>query len=603
MEKNNPIIDQTLFDLKLNEAQFYLEQGLYDEADKIYVSLINELKQLPETKSSDIQIRQLEAIRQEYQTETKKDKVVVKVLSDVDKRSDEVGLKKSKIHQNDQDKFTQHHKAISKDEDYNIGELNNDDINSDIDSQIVAFINQMIIEAFNKNASDIYIEPTINYNNLSANFVGREQSGFKHYPDKSSDSNIAKIRFRIDGICQAYTGIPNKFALHVIFKIKVMAKMDITVRATPLYGKIKFKSEPTGAIELKAITIPTSGGKEDIVLKFFPAAKSMELQTLGFLEHNLKKFVEVINRPFGLILVSGLSGSGKTTTLHSALKLINRPEKKIWCAEHPIEITQRGISQVEVQPQKGLNYPELIKAFIKSGADVIMLGEIIDFSDKKISYETTSLAIKASLTGHLIFAGVNASSISDTISELLEIGVNPIHFSNALLCILNQKLIRRLCEKCREPVSEENSKNILDMAFDEFGKGESLLVDSSRDTLGLFNQIDKDKIRIYNHSPDGCEDCGYTGYKGRVALHELLINNDLIKSLIKETSLKETNFIEKAEEGSMNRVSYFERVNCAINRLDNSNIFAAGSYTLKQDGILKVIAGITDIDEIRRNTV
>ncbi|MBF0228759.1 MAG: Flp pilus assembly complex ATPase component TadA [Desulfamplus sp.] len=602
MEKNNPIIDQTLFDLKLNEAQFYLEQGLYDEADKIYVNLINELKQLPETKSSDIQIRQLESIRQEYQTETKKDKVAVKISSDVDRRSDEAELKKSEVDQNNQDNSNQNNNTISKDDDYNSGELNNDGSNSDIDSQVVAFINQMIIEAFNKNASDIYIEPTINANNLSANFIGKDQSLFKTYSDKSSDSNIAKIRFRIDGICQDYTGIPNKFALHVIFKIKVMAKMDITVRATPLYGKIKFKSEPTGAIELKAITIPTSGGKEDIVLKFFPAAKPMDLENIGFLEHNLKKFVEVINRPFGLILVSGLSGSGKTTTLHSALKLINRPEKKIWCAEHPIEITQRGISQVEVQPQKGLNYPELLKAFIKSGSDVVMLGDIIDFGEKEISYETTSLAIKASLTGHLIFAGVNSSSLSDTIRKVLEIGVNPIHFSEALLCILNQKLIRRLCEKCRELLSEESSKNILDMAFDEFGKNKSSSVEN-REPLELFNQIDKDKIRIYNHSPDGCEDCGYTGYKGRVALHELLINNDLIKSLIKETSIKETNFIEKSEESPKNRVSYFERVNCAIQKLDNSNIFTAGSYTLKQDGILKVIAGITDIDEIRDNTI
>ncbi|MBF0573495.1 MAG: Flp pilus assembly complex ATPase component TadA [Desulfamplus sp.] len=601
MEKNNPIIDQTLFDLKLNEAQFYLEQGLYDEADKIYLNLINELKQLPETKSSDIQIRQLESIRQEYQTETKKNKVTLKISSDADRQSDETELKKSEVDQNNQDKSNQHNKSISKD-DYNSAELNNDELNSDIDSQVIAFINQMIIEAFNKNASDIYIEPTINANNLSANFIGRDQSRFKTYSDKSSDSNIAKIRFRIDGICQDYTGIPNKFALHVIFKIKIMAQMDITVRATPLYGKIKFKSESTGAIELKAITIPTSGVKEDIVLKFFPAAKPMDLQNLGLLEHNLKRFIEIINRPFGLILVSGLSGSGKTTTLHSALKLINRPEKKIWCAEHPIEITQRGISQVEVQPQKGLKYPELLKAFIKSGSDVVMLGDIIDFGEKETSYETTSLAIKASLTGHLILAGVSASSLSDTIRKVLEIGVNPIHFSDALLCILNQRLIRCLCEKCREPVSEQISKNILDIAFDEFGKGESSSV-GNRDALGLFSQIDKDKIKIYTHSPDGCEDCSYTGYKGRVALHELLINNDLIKSLIKETSIKGTNFTEKIEDNDKNRVSYFERINCAIQKLDNRNIFTTGNYTLKQDGILKVIAGITDIDEIIRNAI
>ncbi|MBF0411207.1 MAG: Flp pilus assembly complex ATPase component TadA [Desulfamplus sp.] len=551
MEKTTPVIDQTLFDLKLNEAQFYSDQGLYDEADIIYVNLINELKQLPQTKSSSIQIRQLEAIRKEYQTETKKNKIIEKCLSDADEldvqADSDPTLRGTELRNGDSSNT----------------DCNNGNIASDIDYKVAKFINQMILDGFRKSASDIHIEPAIN-------------------------SHSTLIRFRIDGICQPYTEIPNKFASHVIFKIKIMAKMDITMRAKPLYGKIRFKNEQTDSIDLQVTTIPTIGSKEDVAIKFFKASIPVDLKALELLQHNFNAFVQMLNKPSGLIIVSGLSNSGITTTLHSALNLINRPEKKIWSVENQVEITHKSIRQTEVQPEKGLDYPELLKAFMRSDSDVIMAGEMTN-------YGTASILIRASLIGKLTFAGVNAATVSDTVRKMLEMGINPIHFADSLLCILNQRLIRRLCEKCKLPYLKKCTQpyeNTIDLIIKEFAK--------IGDSLGLLSQIDKENITLYEHSPYGCEHCDYSGYKGRVAIHELIINSDSIKMLIKATTVSDNAFIEKTENGFQDRKNAFEKIDDAVKILESSAA-RHGIYTLKQDAILKVIAGITDISEIKHN--
>ncbi|MGD9730971.1 MAG: GspE/PulE family protein [Desulfamplus sp.] len=565
MKTDEFIIDQTLFDLKLNEAQFYSEQGLYEESDKIYASLIEELKQLPETRSSAIQIKQLESIRQECKDKagTRKGKVVLKYLSDTDKHiaheesSNQRGISKDRVSSNE-------------------SLIRREDIESDIDSQTAKFINDMILEAVIRGASDIHIEPSINSTHLSSN------------------SNRSKIRFRIDGICQSYIEIPNKFALHLIFKLKVMAKMDISIKSKPLYGKIRFKSGQNDLIDLQVVTIPTIGYREDIVLKFFPAAKIMSLSDIGLLDHNLNSFIQMLNKPYGLILVVGLSDSGKTTILHSALNLINSPAKKIWSAEDSIEITQQGIRQVETKPDKGCDYCDLIEAFLKSDSDVIMIGELND-------YETASIAVKAALTGHLVIAGVTASTVPDTIRKMLEIGVNPNNFADSLLGILNQRLIRSLCEKCKlssiksiesETQSSQPSETNLDlieMLISDFGK--------DKDYLGILEQIDRENITLFEHLPDGCEECGYTGYKGRAGIHELLINSENIKSLIKEISC-----MKKTGDGQEDLSRRFKKIEHSVKLLEQySDRYRY--YTFKQDSILKVMSGITDMAEIRRNVL
>lgn len=572
MEKNNPVIDQTLFDLKLNEAKFYSDQGLYDEADKIYINLINELKQLPQTKSSDIQIRQLESIRQEYQAKINEDQPAVLKPTELidDTRLDtldelllfsESGYvdieNRHELHQtDDSSNQTSKHKNSMSGQAKISSHKREIEVDDNTDDKIDLFVNEMIIQACQKEATAIHIEP-------------------------SSISSQAVIRFRVDGICQRYTKISNKFALRVIFKIKVLAKMDITIRARTLGGKIKFKSEQTGAIYLQVTTIPTIGYKEDLVLKFLQVMEPMSLQQLGFLDHTLDPFVKMINKPSGLILVAGHADSGKTTTLHSSLKLINMPEKKIWSAEDPVQISHKGIRQSEVKSHKDSGYPLLLKTFIKTDPDVIMLQEVEN-------HETASLALKASLTGSLLFVGINASSALDTIRKVLEMGVNPVHFADSLLCVLAQRLVRRLCQKCKKPSSSYS----FEMLADEFGE----------DPDGLLSSVDNSSIALYDHDPDGCIHCGYTGYKGRIAIHDLMINTDTIKTLIKEIVAvvpQEPVLTEIVHDGCKDSKSLFQKIDDAVKKMQPLAV-RNGSCILKQDGLLKVIAGITDIAEIRR---
>lgn len=569
MEKSNPVIDQTLFDLKLNEAKFYSDQGLYDEADAIYLNLINTLKQLPETRSSNVQIRQLESMRQEYQTKTEEIKVVIPETSDT---MDDLVLDVDDLAMASEDGYIDdesHKDKYVKDSRFSKSRENQYDriasakisskshLISNTDNQVELFVNEMVVDAYKRGATGIHIEPATNLSHLPA------------------DSTRATIRFRIDGSCQPYLEVDNKFALHLIFKIKIMAKMDITMRAEPLYGKIRFKSEQTGAMELRVVTVPTIGSKEDLVIRISPhGATPRTLADLGFLDHTLAPFFDMIHKLSGLIIVAGDSGSGKTTTLHSALKLINSPEKKIWSAENPVEIRQKGIRQTEINISKGIDYPILIKAFISANPDIIMLGEIPE-------YETAALAIKASLTGHLVLAGFNATDVSETVRRVLEMGVNPIHFADSLLCILAQRLVRRLCNECRKP-----SLYTLDMLTDQFGE----------DPLSLLANMDRDNILLYDSNPDGCAHCGYTGYRGLIALHELLINSDAVKLLIKDATC-----IEQLTKSAAPSQSRFQKIDGAVKKLKSD---AAGYrlYTFKQDGILKVMEGVTDMAEIGRRS-
>ncbi|MFH2093640.1 MAG: ATPase, T2SS/T4P/T4SS family [Pseudomonadota bacterium] len=399
-----------------------------------------------------------------------------------------------------------------------------------VDSKVIMFVNKMLVDAYRKRASDIHIEP-------------------------STHTRDSTIRFRIDGICQPYVQIPNSFSRPIISRIKVMARMDITEHRKPLDGKIKFKSRSTGSIELRVTTIPTSGGKEDMVLRVLQSGKPTNLSDLGVYDYNLNRLLEIIKTPYGLILAVGPTGSGKTTTLHSALNIINTPEKKIWTAEDPIEIDQPGIRQAEVHPRIGLDFAALLRSFLRADPDVIMVGEMRDS-------ETAKIGVEASLTGHLVFSTLHTNNAPGTVTRLLEMKIDPTNFADSLLGILAQRLGRKLCEKCKK--KSDSPKEEFDNIINEFGP----------DPLGLLDEFKGKPIQLYH--PNGCNVCNNTGYLGRIGFHELLINNDEIRRLIK-TNASTDDIRAAAIRNNM--------------------------YSLKQDGMIKVLKGITDPVEVRRNCI
>ena len=394
-------------------------------------------------------------------------------------------------------------------------------------SQVVKLVDQTIIAAYRKNASDIHIEP-------------------------SPITKATTIRFRLDGVCQEYMKVPNSIVRGVISRIKIMSNLDIAERRLPQDGKIKFKRKGVPAFELRVATLPTAGGYEDVVMRILASAGAMKIDEMGLTERNLEVLKAVSVQPYGLILAVGPTGSGKTTSLHSILGHINTPGVKIWTAEDPIEITQAGLRQTEVKPKIGLDFARMMRAFLRADPDVIMIGEMRD-------EETASIGVEASLTGHLVFSTLHTNSAPETITRLLDMGLNPLNFSDAFLGVLAQRLTRRLCPKCRKEHS---------LSVDEF---ETLTSDYGKEYFAKTG-VEYDAEMVL-HQANGCEKCSGTGYRGRMGIHELMEGTPEIKLMIKKQAGTET-ILEQAMKEGMS--------------------------TLKQDGILKVIQGITDMAEVRR---
>ena len=397
---------------------------------------------------------------------------------------------------------------------------------SENDNVIVQLANKMIVDAYNRGASDIHVEP------------------------RQGKGDII-IRFRIDGACQVYQRVPNTYKRAIISRIKIMSDLDISERRLPQDGKIKFGRFAPLDIELRVATIPTAGQVEDVVLRLLAAGEPIKLEKMGMNSRNYKEFLNMISQPYGIVLVVGPTGSGKTTTLHAALAQINRPETKIWTAEDPVEITQDGLRQVQVQPKIGFDFAKAMRSFLRADPDVIMVGEMRD-------EETMSTGIEASLTGHLVFSTLHTNSAPETVIRLLDMGMDPFNFADALLGILAQRLIRTLCTKCKEKYHP---------ARDEF----DTLQRSYGGNLGSIGFPYNDDFFLYR--PKGCPGCGNTGYSGRTGIHELLTGTDDLKSLIQM----------KAQMVEIRKQAIKD-----------------GMTTLMQDGIRKVCMGLTDLIQVRK---
>ncbi|MBP6835191.1 MAG: type II/IV secretion system protein, partial [Deltaproteobacteria bacterium] len=285
------------------------------------------------------------------------------------------------------------------------------------DSAVIKLVNQVIGDACRRGASDIHIEPY-------------------------GDERGVMVRFRIDGECTVFQELPASVRSSLVGRIKVMASLDISERRKPQDGKIRFHFHDK-MVELRVATIPTVNGNEDVVMRVLASSRPLPVARLGFSERNLAAVKEAVVQPHGLILCVGPTGSGKTTTLHSLLGSINTPDVKIWTAEDPVEITQAGLRQVQVHPRIGLTFAAALRSFLRADPDVIMVGEMRD-------EETASIAVEASLTGHLVFSTLHTNSAPETVTRLIDMGVDPFSFGDALVGVLAQRLARGMCPKCVE---------------------------------------------------------------------------------------------------------------------------------------------------------
>jgi type II secretory ATPase GspE/PulE/Tfp pilus assembly ATPase PilB-like protein len=412
------------------------------------------------------------------------------------------------------------------------------------DNSLVRLINSMILDAQAQGVSDIHIECA----------PGREK---------------VKVRFRKDGQMKPYLELPPTYRNALIARIKIMCDLDISERRKPQDGKITFGKFVQGQkLELRVATIPTNNNCEDAVLRLLASAKPLPLERLGLSPHNLERLQFASQRPYGMILCVGPTGSGKTTTLHSAMGSINTPERKIWTAEDPIEITQAGLRQVQVNARIDWTFAKALRAFLRADPDVIMVGEIRD-------KETAGIAIEASLTGHLVMSTLHTNSAAETVTRLLDMGMDPFNFADALLVVLAQRLVRRLCPSCAAPRDarpEEVDELLADYLQAFRGTDQAPTADQVRTE---WRQRFGREGRLQVYEAKGCPQCDGSGQRGRAGVHELMHMTPRLRQLIQTGA--------RAEE------------------IQHAAL-AEGLRTLRQDGIEKVLAGVTSIAEVRATT-
>jgi type II secretory ATPase GspE/PulE/Tfp pilus assembly ATPase PilB-like protein len=401
------------------------------------------------------------------------------------------------------------------------------------DNALVRLVNKMIVDAHAVGASDIHVESN----------AGRSSM---------------LIRFRKDGVLSEYLRLPHNFRNATVSRIKIMAGLDISEHRRAQDGRINFQHFGPARVELRVVIIPTQDGLEDVVMRLLRMGEPLPLSRLGLRDSVLAGLQRLLDKPHGLILAVGPTGSGKTTTLHSLISVLNVPGIKIWTAENPVEITQPGLRQVQVNPRIGWTFATVMRAFLRADPDVIMVGEMRD-------QETAGIAIEASLTGHLVFSTLHTNSAAETVVRLLDMGIDPFSFTDSLLGVLAQRLARRLCLACRvsRPAAKQDVAALAQEYCHETDLNPTAVVAEWHARFG-------DTLTI--HEAAGCPACRKTGYAGRIGLHELFEVTPQLRQMV------------------LRRASAAELRDAAI---------AGGMRTLKQDGIEKCLAGDTDIHEVR----
>ncbi|MFO1286480.1 MAG: GspE/PulE family protein [Rubrivivax sp.] len=409
---------------------------------------------------------------------------------------------------------------------------------SESDNTLVRMINALITEAVRLRASDIHVETAP--------------------PPKP-----VRVRLRVDGELVPCLELPSRLRFAMVARLKIMAELDISEHRKPQDGKIAFARFGGPKVELRVVTVPTHGGMEDVVLRLLSGLKPMPIGEIGLADANLAALREVIAKPYGLVLICGPTGCGKTTTLHSVMRELNTDQRKIWTAEDPVEIEQEGLRQVQVNPRIGWTFAAAMRTFLRADPDVVMIGEMRD-------EETARIAVEASLTGHLVLSTLHTNSAPESITRLLEIGLDPFMFSDSLLAILAQRLVRRLCPHCRvaEPLSDE----ALHALAGEYRASANGHGPSAEETVARWRAAYADeqgRVRQWRH--EGCVHCEHHGYRGRLGLHELMRADEAVR------------------EGIRHHAPAAELQAAAL---------AGGMRTLRQDGIEKMLQGLTDMPEV-----
>ena len=409
------------------------------------------------------------------------------------------------------------------------------------DNTLVRLINTMIIEASMRGASDIHVEVQ---------------------PHRAK----VRIRFRKDGILAPYLELPHTYRSALVARLKIMANLDISEHRKPQDGKIDFsKFSARHRLELRIATIPTANGLEDVVMRLLASSKPIAMEKLGLTESNFTQLRDAVSRPYGMVLCVGPTGSGKTTTLHSVLGFLNTPERKIWTAEDPVEITQPELRQVQVNPKIGWTFAKALRSFLRADPDIIMVGEIRDV-------ETAQIAIEASLTGHLLLSTLHTNSAAETVTRLTDMGMDPFNFADSLLAVLAQRLARKLCTACKM-VDLASESYIDELMIDYLHAFPEDLRPGRDEVLAQWTTQYGQQGGLNVYSAPGCKQCMGTGTAGRVGLHELLRVTPGVRRLIQTGARSEQ---------------------------IQTEAFASGQFrTLRQDGIGKVLTGYTSIEEVR----
>lgn len=408
------------------------------------------------------------------------------------------------------------------------------------DNELVKLVNRIILDAHQQGASDIHIEP----------LPGKDKT---------------QIRFRIDGVLRPYIEVPAAYRAPLVTRIKIMCDLDISERRKPQDGKIQFRRFGPLDIELRVATIASMGGVEDVVMRLLRGGEPLPLEQLNLSSHNLQRLMDTISKPYGLFYVCGPTGSGKTTTLHSVLQHLNTPERKIWTAEDPVEITNPDLRQVQVNPKIDWTFAKALRSFLRADPDIIMVGEIRD-------QETAHMAIEASLTGHLVLSTLHTNSAPETIIRLLDMGMDPFNFADSLLAVLAQRLARQWCKHCKR--TEVADENYIQVLLHEYLRPfpEALRPSPQAQRAQWLQQYGQGGQLLRTHAP-GCSHCHQSGLSGRLGLHELLRVVPPVRLCIQQRARP-----EEIQQAAMQH-SHFR--------------------TLRQDGIDKVLAGLTSLEEVR----